>query len=180
MKISLSTIKFLVRSHTREIKFFLLFIVFFFACNTTYYVFRDRVKPLVVDTLHVAVGSKIINILTPEEKTYVEKDTIRSSVVTLTIERGCEGVEGFLLIAAAICAFYAGIRQKIIGIILGFIIMYSANLTRIIGIYYTLKYKPALFDVMHVYVGQTYVIFIGLIFFIVWTVTLTQPHEKTN
>jgi len=70
-----------------------------------------------------------------------------------------------------------GIKQKIGGIVTGSVILYAANLVRIIVLYYTLKYKPAMFDVAHVYIGQTFIIFIGILFFMAWIGVFSRVHE---
>lgn len=133
-----------------------------------HYIVRPYINSFVVYTLTAGGSSKLINILTPEEKTFSKDAYIASGNFQLKIARGCEGIEGVIIIFAAILAFPAGIRSKIFGLTGGILILYGLNLFRIAGLYYTLKYKPIWFDLMHVYVGQTIIIFMAFIYFIAW------------
>ena len=98
-----------------------------------------------------------------------EGDTV-PDVLCMEIAKGCEGIEGILIIIAAVCAFPAGVREKAFGLLAGVLLIYALNLTRIVGLWFTLRHKPALFEIMHIYVGQTYIIFFGFIFFVWWAV----------
>jgi len=118
--------------------------------------------------------------LTPEEKTTVSGRVIGSGSFSLGIAKGCEGIEGILLLAAAVCAFPMGINKKIVGILTGSLVIYFSNLFRIVGLYYILKYKPQVFDIMHVFVGQTFIIFIALFFFIIWINAFGRTQEKAG
>ena len=95
------------------------------------------------------------------------------------VRRGCEGIEGMLLLIAAMMAFPAGLRAKLAGMIGGILFVYVFNLARIAGLYYVVKYKPILFDMMHIYVGQIIIIFIALVFFIFWLSALEKFRRKT-
>jgi len=173
-------IKIFLRSHKREIRFVLSFILFFFLLQIAHFSLKKYTSPLLIHKLNAEVSSKIINVITPDEKTFTRGDTIGSAGFSIRIAQGCEGIEGILLITAALCAFSMGMKQKVSGIIVGSLIIYVANLSRITALYYTLKYKPKLFDFLHVYVGQTFIIFIGVLFFILWISRFAELDEKQD
>jgi exosortase family protein XrtM len=156
------------RNYRREIRFFLLFLLFFLAGQGVHYATQSWTAPFLVNVLNAGAGSKIINGVTPGEETRVEGNTIVSGSFRLNIAQGCEGIEGFLLIGAAILAFYMSIRLKLLGLLWGFLVIYFANLLRIVLLYYVLKYRPSLFDFMHIFVGQTFIIVVGILFFVFW------------
>lgn len=83
-----------------------------------------------------------------------------------------------LLLVAAIWAFQMSIRKKILGSLIGVFILYVFNLIRIVALYYLLKYRPDVFDVTHVYIGQILLILIAFMFFILWTSKFGGPHGK--
>jgi len=168
------------RNYRKEIRFFLLFVLFFFAGQGIHYATRSYTAPILVNFLNADVGSKLINVITPVENTRVDGNIISSGTFQLNIAQGCEGTEGILLIAAAILAFYMGTRQKLLGILAGFLVIYAANMVRIISLYYVLKYRPALFDFMHIFVGQTFIIVIGLVFFVIWISAFAETHERNS
>lgn len=164
----------------RVTRFFLLLIVFFFIGQILHFFSRSFTTPLLVHTLTASVCSIIINTLTPGENTHSREALIGSESHAIDISEGCEGIEGILLLTAAILAFYAGIKEKILGIVAGSVILYISNLIRITGLYYIFKYKPVLFDVMHIFAGQTFIIFVGIIFFILWINTCAETHDTSR
>ena len=161
-------IKRIIRSNKKEIRFVFLFFLFFVLGQFIHYFSRSYTTPFLVYKLHAGISSKIINIITPSERTFAEGETIGSGNSTLKLAQGCEGVEGLLLVIAAVCAFQAGIRQKIGGILVGSLVIYVANIARIVVLYYTFKYEQSIFEIMHIHVGQTFTIFVGLLFFVAW------------
>jgi len=168
----------LYRENVREIRFFFGFIVLFILLQTLQYFTLSYTSPFLVDTMTIKASSALINMITPLEKTVVQGGIITGEA-TVAIMRGCEGVEGMLLLLAAICAFPAGILSKIYGIVSGILIIYIFNLSRIVGLYYINRYRPDLFDMMHIYVGQTVIIIISLIFFIFW-VSRIDKNPRSN
>lgn len=161
----------------REFRFLILFALFSLIIQAAHYATRSYSEPFFVVTLHVRAVSKIINILTPAEASYVRGKVIWTGNSGIEIVEGCDGAEGFILIAAAICAFPAGLKRKVVGIVAGLGIVYLFNLARIVSLCYLLKYRPDVFDIMHSYVGQTFMVIIGLMVFIIWAVTFAN-HEK--
>jgi exosortase family protein XrtM len=155
-------------SYHKEIRFLAYFILLFFALQTLHYISRPYTTPFVVHTMTTSGSSKLINIIMPEEKTYSQKEYLASGHFKLKIARGCEGIEGVIILIAAILAFPAGKKSKLFGITGGIFVLYILNLFRIAGLYYILKYNPVLFDMMHVYVGQTLIILFAFLYFIAW------------
>jgi exosortase family protein XrtM len=176
MKTSLRT-KIFLKTYKEEIRFVLYFILFFLVLQVAYYFIRPYTSPLLIHTLNTGVSSRIINFITPGEKSFARGASLGSGAFAISVAKGCEGTEGILLITAALCAFNMGMRRKIAGILAGSLVMYMANLARIIGLYYTLKYKPAMFDLAHMYIGQTFIIFVGILFFMAWITTVSRSHE---
>jgi exosortase family protein XrtM len=168
-----------IKSNAREIRFFIAFILIFFVLQTAYYFARPYTTPYLVDALTTSVSSRIINLITPHEKTFVQDGAITDGAFNVEVRRGCEGVEGMLLLIAAILAFPAGLGAKLTGMLGGVLFIYVFNLARIIGLYYVVKYRPALFDMMHIYVGQIIIIFVALIIFIIWLTALEKFRQQS-
>ena len=170
----------LIQSNKREIKFFIIFILLFILLQTIHFTFRSRVTPFIVYKLTTSASSKVINLITPDEKTSCQQEDVISGNFRLKIARGCEGVEGIFILIAAILAYPVGLKSKLKGLGGGILIIYCFNIARIVGLYYTLKYKPYLFDMMHMYVGQTVIVIIAVIYFIAWLNMITLVHGKTS
>ena len=161
-----------------KIRFFFGFIALFIFFQTLQYFTLSYTSPFLVDTMTIRASSNLINVITPNEKTVVEGSAIIGKA-TVVVMRGCEGVEVMLLLIAAVIAFPASIRYKIYGIIAGILIIYIFNLLRIAGLYYTIRYRPDLFDMMHIYAGQTVIIILFLILFIFW-VSGIEHNPRSN
>ena len=52
------------------------------------------------------------------------------------IERGCNGVEALIILFAAIFAFPAPLKNKLVGFAIGFFAIQALNLVRIISLFY--------------------------------------------
>lgn len=167
-----------IRSYRKEVRFILLFIVFFVAAQSAHFLLRPLITPVYVHILNAGVSSSIINMVSPGEITEAHGPDIISGNFIVSIEEGCEGIDGILLFVAAVLAFNAGIRDKARGIMIGGLFLYAANLLRVITLYFTSKYHPGYFDVMHVLIGQTYMILISVTLFGIWTHHL--PDRETE
>ncbi len=154
-------------SHKKEIGFLVCFAAFFIAGQALFFLVRPHTEHILVHILNAKASSLIINTLTPGEKTISDGAEIRSGGLSITIEKGCEGIEGIILFVAAIAAYHGRGREKLIGALAGIAAIYFFNLARIVSLYYIFKYQPGLFDIMHIFVGQTVIIFISTVMFLV-------------
>jgi len=173
-------LKLFIKSNRKEIKFILLFIGLFFLGQTLYYLIYPFTDPLLVHELNANASSMIINMITPGENSFVEGSLIRSGNFRVRVIEGCTGTEGMLLLVAAIWAFKMSVRKKILGSLVGCFIVYLSNLIRIVVLYYCLKYRPDIFEMVHIYIGQILLIFIALLFFILWTGNFAGTNEKLS
>jgi len=161
--------RFFIKANRKLIQFIVLFILFFFLGQMAYDVGQPVIKRYIIPVGINQVSSKIINIITPQEKTSVEGEMLRSGNFSLRVAIGCDGFEALLILVAGIIAFsYLGWRNKFLGVLIGSIVIHLVNLSRIVALYYTSKYRPSMFDLMHVYIGQTFIILIGCLFFLFW------------
>jgi len=133
--------------------------------------------PIVVHRLNADVSSYLINWIHPSEKTTVHENEIRSVGIRMIIEEGCEGTEGIILITAALLAFEMPMMIKLFGIFFGTFLLYMSNLVRIVVLYFSLRYKPELFDLLHMYIGQSFYIFVGAVFFIFWIHVIASKNK---
>ncbi len=161
-------IKRIVMTNRLELRFVLLFILIFVAIQSLYYFSNSFKFPNKLQYVNALVSSTIINTVTPRENTTVEGRSLKSGGVSIEIAWGCEGTEGIFIIIAAMSAYYMSIRKKILGILVGTVFLYCLNIVRIIALYYTMRHKPAMFEIMHMYIGQTFIIFFGVLFFVTW------------
>jgi len=172
-------LKQLAIANKREVGFILLFIGIFSVEQSLYFFSRYISVPSAIQSVNTAVSAAIINVITPAEEVLSQGNTLQSSSgYMLNISWGCEGVEGIFLIIAALIAYRMSLRRKLIGIATGTAFILMINIVRLVSLYYTVKYQPRLFDLMHIYIGQTFIIFFGVIFFMFWILLGTEPIHK--
>lgn len=74
----------------------------------------------------------------------------------------CAGLMEFMMFSAAVIAYPARWRSRLIGLLLGIPILFGFNVFRIMGLLLIGKYEPALFNFTHIYLWQgTMVLMIG-------------------
>lgn len=157
-----------IQRNRKECNFFIIFISIFIAAHSLYYFSSPLKVPLTLQNTNTRISSTIINLITPKEETYAEDTAIISGGYSMSVAWGCEGIEGIFMLIAALVAYSMKRKWKIYGILAGTALLFFLNIFRLIFLFYTFKYKPSLFDIMHVYVGQTFIIFFAVLFFVVW------------
>lgn len=96
------------------------------------------------------------------------------------IAPGCDGIEAVIMLVAAIIAFPAPWKHKLIGIGLGFLAIQSLNLVRIISLFYLGQWNKTMFDWFHLYLWQALIVLDALAVFLIWLRYLPrrgQPGE---
>jgi exosortase H (IPTLxxWG-CTERM-specific) len=94
------------------------------------------------------------------------------------IERGCNGVEALIILFAAIFAFPAPIRNKLLGFAIGFFAIQALNLVRIISLFYLGQWNQVAFEWFHLYLWQALIILDALVVWLVWLRTLPRPTAR--
>jgi len=92
------------------------------------------------------------------------------------IERGCNGVEALIILFAAIFAFPAPLKNKLIGFTVGFFAIQGLNLVRIISLFYLGQWNQVAFEWFHLYLWQALIILDALVVWLVWLRTLPQAR----
>ena len=94
------------------------------------------------------------------------------------IERGCNGVEALIILFAAIFAFPAPFKNKLIGFAIGFFAIQGLNLVRIISLFYLGQWNQVAFEWFHLYLWQALIIMDALVVWLIWLRTLPQAKLK--
>jgi len=95
---------------------------------------------------------------------------LRDSVsgFAVSIQPGCNGIEAAIVLIAAMAAFPATIKQKISGIMIGFVAIQALNVLRIISLFYLGQWNMILFEWAHLYIWQALIMLDVFIVFILW------------
>ena len=116
-----------------------------------------------------------------------DNDVISSGVIiqsisngaAVSIQSGCNGVEAIICLIAAILAYHSTWKEKIIGILIGFVAIQVLNVLRIISLFYLLQWSEYWFEWAHLYAWQALIFFDVLIVFIVWIRWISKNKGST-
>jgi exosortase family protein XrtM len=169
---------FFFRLYKKELRFLILFLGIFLSIHFLYYLLdKTAVQNWIISVLTVKPGVALINLLSPQERAFANGTYLISKSVSLAILPGCDGSEGIFILISAILAYSTSIINKLKGLICGILYIYILNIIRIASLYYTAKHYDQYFNIVHGYIGQTFIIVMGCLFFIVWVKTSVSINE---
>ncbi len=94
---------------------------------------------------------------------------IRKGSFAVDIKRGCDGVVASILLVAACLAYPFSWRNRILGTVWGYTLIFTLNMVRIVGLFLIgLHGSSETFEFFHVYVSQFAVIAVTMVFWIFW------------
>ncbi len=101
-----------------------------------------------------------------------------SNGFAVSIEAGCNGVEATLVLLAAILAYPAPWRYKVLGFIIGVVAVQALNVVRVISLFYLGQWSFQVFEWAHLYVWQVLIMLDVMIVWLVWVrrVPATPGH----
>ncbi len=103
---------------------------------------------------------------------------LRGSRFAVNIRNGCNGVEAMLIFLAAVLAFPAPWRSRLLGLGFGILAIQAVNLIRVVALFLTGAYFPRFFDASHTVVWQTLVILSGVLLWIFWANRFAAPTAE--
>ena len=92
----------------------------------------------------------------------------------VSIEAGCNGVEATIVLLAAILAFPASWKRKLLGLAIGVIAVQGLNIVRVISLFYLGQWNFDVFEWAHLYVWQALIMLDVMIVWLLWVRTLPR------
>jgi len=92
----------------------------------------------------------------------------------VSIEAGCNGVEATLVLVAAILAFPASWKHKLIGLAAGIVAVQGLNIVRVISLFYLGQWNFNAFEWAHLYVWQALIMLDVMVVWLLWVRTLPR------
>ncbi len=86
----------------------------------------------------------------------------------VSIEAGCNGIEAAIVLIAAMLAFPAPWKHRIVGILVGLFAVQSLNIVRVISLFYLGQWDMDAFNWAHLYLWQALIMLDVLIVWLVW------------
>ena len=124
------------------------------------------------------VTNGILNCLVQE--TSVAEITVRSVRFAITVRRGCDAVEPSWFLCAALLAFPAPFKRKVLGILVGVALLQMLNLIRIVSLFFIGLNYPRFFGPAHVEVWPIVFIITAIGLWIGWISWSRQPASTTT
>ncbi|MET0204297.1 MAG: exosortase H [Casimicrobiaceae bacterium] len=100
-----------------------------------------------------------------------------SNGFAVSIEAGCNGIEATIVLLAAILAFPAPWKHKLVGVAAGIVAVQGLNVLRVISLFYLGQWNRDVFEWAHLYVWQALIMLDVLVVWLVWVRTL-PPVER--
>lgn len=102
------------------------------------------------------------------EDAVVRGSEISSPRFTVVVYNGCNGLVTSLIFAAAVVAFPAAWRARLVGLAAGLVAIQLVNQVRIVSLFYVGVFLPRYFNEAHVLVWQSIVILFGVTLWLLW------------
>ena len=113
-------------------------------------------------------SAALITLFDPKVITYGNVIQSQSNGFGVAIEAGCNAVEACIVLAAAILAFPAPWRHKLLGLMIGMIAVQAANILRIISLFYLGQWRMDAFEFAHLYLWQGLIMLDVLVVWLIW------------
>ena len=97
----------------------------------------------------------------------------------VSIEAGCNGVEASIVLVAAMLAYPASWRERLLGLAGGVLTVQVLNLLRIITLFYLGQWHRTLFEWAHLYAWQALIMLDVLLVFLFWLRWIGRPAHPT-
>ncbi|HEU4522777.1 MAG TPA: exosortase H [Thermoanaerobaculia bacterium] len=92
-----------------------------------------------------------------------------SPCFSVNINNGCNGLEATLFLVAAVLAFPATARARMIAAATGIALIQGVNLIRVMSLYLIGCYRREWFETFHLAIWQTIVFAVAILYFANWT-----------
>ena len=84
-----------------------------------------------------------------QQHTRVAGATIKTDRYEFVIKRGCDATEPACLLVAAVAAFPASIRRKLVGMLVGTFLLLAINQLRVVALFFVGRDLPSFYHTLH-------------------------------
>lgn len=98
----------------------------------------------------------------------------------VSIEAACNGVEAMIILFAALMAFPATWRQRLVGLAIGMVAIQALNLVRIISLFYLGQWDKDWFEFFHLYLWQMLIILDALFVWLLWLRWIVREKQAAG
>ena len=103
----------------------------------------------VIEGLILEPTGHLLDLWWPGDHVILVGRTFISGTTRMNVTRGCEGVEMFLMLGAAILAWPGSFRRRLSGLLVGLVLAYVLSVARLLILVYTLRHAPHAWESLH-------------------------------
>ena len=92
------------------------------------------------------------------------------------ILNGCNGIEAMLFLVAAMIAFEAPIKARLLGLLVACVTVQLLNLIRIVSLFLLGRYRREWFEAFHLAIWQSVIFGAAVLMFILWTARVQRQN----
>ena len=167
-----------LKTHKAIVRFCLIFLGLLIFLATTFPYLTDKFNPQVY-WLNAATAEVTGFFLKPLGMTTRVSSTIVSLPnFSVEVVGECTGLYEMLIFLAAMIAYPAGWKKKLVGAGLGIPFLYAVNIVRMIFIMVVGNWSPKTFDFMHLYFWQVAMILIIVSAWVLWIEKVVHYERK--
>jgi exosortase H (IPTLxxWG-CTERM-specific) len=157
---------------TRFLIVFAVLLIGFYAVITIEMVDTHVVLPFTAALARIS--GEALNLI--GEKVNVVGTVISGQRFAVDIRGGCNGLEAVVFVCAAMLAFHAPLRKRIVGALAAAVILEALNVIRIDSLYLLGVYHRSVFETFHLAVWQTLMFGAAVFLFLIWT-SIVAPRN---
>ena len=127
-----------------------------------------------------SAGAALLQFFDPAVVSYGRVLQHSASGVGVSIEAGCNGVEACVMLVAALLAYPATWRARLIGIGVGFVAIQLLNLVRIVTLFYLAAWSKPVFEFAHLYLWQALIMLDVLVVWLLWMRWVARGDARSH
>jgi len=159
------------------------FLLIFLSAVTAYYIatlvpWVDQNILFPILELTARASSFLVNLT--GETTTTKEIVIQGQTFAVAVRRGCDPLEPIALFGAAVIAFPAPWKRKVVGLTVGAALLFTLNLLRIVSLYLLGERKSGLFEMVHLELWPAFFIMISLGFWVLWLIWIRQGTQSQH
>ncbi len=132
------------------LRLLLIFLTAFFILQYGWEMSRGSlIERAVIDHATVVPAAWLIDSLWPGQEIHAEGHRLVSPHGRLNVLNGCEGLETLFLLVAAVLAYPFPWRVRVLGLVLGTLLVYGLNQTRLVLLWHAFLQDRAFFGLLH-------------------------------
>ena len=163
---------------TRFCVLFAVILAALFAAELTPPVQAALVQPWTEALARVSAG--LVAIYDPHVATAGKILRSTTNGFAVSIEAGCNGLEAAIVLIAAMLAYPASAKARLIGISIGLVTVQALNVVRVVSLFYLGQWSAAAFEWAHLYLWQALIMLDVLIVWLVWIRTASQAPQAAQ